>query len=364
MVGIIYNMTYLCPHGCSICCVDSVKIKENGENIEIYTNALSNKTVFARNSKPLYVQAADYLHSLGMELSFNEKLKLFDNLDIKNLEMQISGGDALLLDDNMNFLKMLSEKIGKRNLSLVTTSKGIRKEDIQEISSYISQYNCAYDNPYKNKNLNYRSDGYVSENLHIAKEFLKSGISVQAECVLTRDNMRPELLNDLYLSLHNEGINNLLLMRIIPFIGRNTDQENVPTNLEYRSSINALRELEQKYTYPKINLICSLKYLYPDELTENPCQMSKNVMGLTPSGKLLLSPYAFGIGNKPLDEYFEIGSLVDNKLSRLLENPIRQEIIKRHGENIGHCKIQSYLYSNKPNFIDRILDTTDPLYKL
>lgn len=362
MVGIIYNITYLCPHGCSICCVDSVAAKEVGKNIEIYTNALKTKAILERDARPLYVQASNYLHSIGMELSFEEKLRLLDNLDVPNLEMQISGGDALILNENIEFLKIASQKIGRENLSLVTTSKGIRKEDIPEISSYISQYNCAYDNPYPDKKLDYRSEGYVSENLIIAKEFMKNGVIVQAECTLTKNNLNPKGLRDLYLSLHDKGIENLLLMRIVPFVGRNQNQTNIPSDVEYKIGINILRELEKKYTYPKVDLICSLKHLYPEELKQNPCKMSEGVMGLTPSGKLLLSPYAFGAGNKPLDKEFEIGSLVNNKLSKLLDSPIRQQVLRRNDESIGHCKIQSYLYSKKTDFMDKILDNTDPLY--
>ena len=162
--------------------------------------------------------------------------------------------------------------------------------------------------------------------------------------------------------MHKAGIKNHLLMRIVPFVGRNQIQDNIPTDSEYRAGINLLKHLEEKFKYPKINLICSLKNLYPNQCSENPCQMSKNVMGLTPMGNLLLSPYGFGRCNTPISSEFNLGSLLETPLSLLVQDHRRIEILKRMDENYGDCKIQSFLFSKKKDFITRLLDKTDPLY--
>ena len=363
MVGIIYNITYLCPHACSICCVDSIKPTEKNGLLEIQYNALKETLSIKRNQQNMYTQASHELAKKGLELSYSDKMKILTQLDVPDLELQISGGDALLNPENLQFLVAASQKFGRNNLSLVTTSKGIKIDDIPYVSKYISQYNCAFDNPYKTRALEYRSENYVSDNLRIAQEFIKNNVSVQTECTLTKDNLNPKLLRDMFFALHEAGIQNHLLMRIVPFVGRNQIQTNIPTASEYKAGINLLKNLEEKYKYPKINLICSLKNLYPKEGEINPCQISRNVMGLTPTGDLLMSPYGFGACNTPLAPEFNLGSLLETPLSVLMRNKRRLEILNRMDENYGDCKIQSFLYSKKKEFMKRLLDKTDPLYR-
>jgi len=362
MLGIIYNMTYVCPHACSICCVDSIKPTEKNGILEIQYNALQQTISVPRNGQNMYTQASHILAQKGFELSYLDKMNILKQLDVPDLELQISGGDALLNPENLKFLVAASQKIGRNNLSLVTTSKGIKIEDIPYISQYISQYSCAFDNPYKTRSLEYRSKNYVSDNLKIAQEFMKNNVSVQTECTLTKDNLKPKLLRDMFFALHDAGIKNHLLMRIVPFVGRNQIQTNIPTDVEYKAGINFLKSLEEKYKYPKINLICSLKNLYPEQCAQNPCQMSRHVMGLTPSGHLLLSPYGFGACNTPIAPEFDLGSLLQYPLSVLIEKKTRLETLKRMDENYGDCKIQSFLFSKKKEFMERLLDKADPLY--
>ena len=96
MLGLIYNMTYLCPHACSICCVDSIKPTEKNGILEIQYDALQKTIAVPRDEKDMYMQASHVLAEHGLELSYNDKMKVLKQLDVPGLELQISGGDALL----------------------------------------------------------------------------------------------------------------------------------------------------------------------------------------------------------------------------------------------------------------------------
>ena len=76
-----------------------------------------------------------------------------------------------------------------------------------------------------------------------------------------------------------------------------------------------------------------------------------------------MSPYGFGACNTPLAPEFNLGSLLETPLSALMRNKRRLEILNRMDENYGDCKIQSFLYSKKKEFMKRLLDKTDPLYR-
>lgn len=358
-------MTYLCPHACSICCVDSVLTKKKGNIVQIRTNKLNHVAEIQNpNNESEYDVASKYLAKKGFELTYKEKLKLINNIDIDDVEIQFSGGDALTVSDNLKIIEIASKKFGKKNISLSATGKGLRGKDLTYISTLINQFNCAFDNPYIKQELDYRTKGYSNNNLVTATEFSKLGVKVQVECTLTKEVVQPNHIIDLYKILSKNNMDELLLMRIVPNVGRGkTKQTDIPSKEEYINAISLFKELERTLGGPKIKTICSLNGLFStNDSKKSACQTGLDVMSITPDGRLIVCPYAFSAGNKPLDKVWEIGSLVDTPLSQLLDSAKRKFFLDNADNNRHHCKIQSFVYSDKEQPSDRVLDHSDPLY--
>lgn len=367
-LDLIWNMTAVCPHDCATCCVDAVHAKRQGDTILVRREGLAviDRLPRSPDRGNIYEATALHLQRQGLELDLAGKRRLIGNIDIPDTRLDVSGGDPLCVPENLVILRAAAAALGRNNITLTATGAGLAGVSIPEVAGLISEYNFTFDSA-SVADVAHRPNQYAARNFKIAQEFAAVGASTRAEFPITRSTSDPDHLRRLYRLLHEAGISKLLLMRLFP-VGRGSSiVDDILTPAEYRAAIAALRELEAQYGAPTLKLQCALRHFEgtPDNpfvQSVNPCDMVQESFGVTPDGTLLMSPWAINRRGRPMDLLFVLGNLAKQKLSEILETDRVKEVRRRGNENHGHCKIFSYLYSNKPEPMDRLFDNADPLY--
>lgn len=362
-VDIIWNVTRICPWNCEICCVDATHVTKRAGIITIASESLATieKIPFENGKGSHYEQALAHVQGQGLELSLGQKLAVIDNLAGIDAKLDFSGGDVLAVGENLDVLRAASRRLGKNRVTLTATGAGLKDIDPREVGANISELNFTYDSPTITGN-ECRPAGYASGNIKKAAEFAKLGVATRAECPLNRDNIGDQTLRDIYRNLHEIGTNQLLVMRLFP-VGRGAFRSSdVPTPNEYRRAIRVLRAEEARLGNPKIKLQCALKFFDRQDLSENPCDMVRESFGLMADGTLLASPWAVNAKGGVLHQDWVLGNLASTPLREILSSAKVQQFAGRLDENFGHCKIFSFLYSSRPDPLERMLDTSDPLY--
>lgn len=345
-----------------MCCVDAVHVNRKGQDIHIRSNGLSEEQVipFIDGQGSAFDQAAKFRQAHKLEMTLDEKLQVLDNLSGFSVKLDITGGDALALSENMVFLRAACKKFGKDNITLTITAAGL-KSPASEVAKYISEFNFTFDAA-QYADIAHRPKGYAQSNLYLAKKFSELACSTRAELPLTKYMISFDRLNRIYQALTESNIDKLLVMRLFPSGRGRFVEEHTPTRGEYLLATSHLRSLEKKYNGPKVKMQCALKGLETANNKENPCDLMRESYGLMADGTLLASAWAKGLNMRPLSKEWVLGNLKDTHLKAILDKSVPQNMLSRLDENFGHCKIFSYQNSEKSKPIDRFFDRSDPLY--
>lgn len=361
-VDIIWNLTRICPWDCAVCCVAAVQARKKGDFILLRSGDLTQTEVikFDPNNGSIFDQAVAHRQQRGLELTFEEKLRVLDHLESFLPKIDISGGDPLSVSENMRVLTEASRRFGRQQITLTATGAGLAKCDPVAIAPYIGELNFTYDSPTTSGGES-RPSNYAAGNLRKAAQFGLLGTRTRGECPLSAENVDEPTLRTIYLNLHEAQIDTLLLMRLFP-VGRGVfRQELIPSRQQYERAIQVLRELEAKYRKPRVKLQCALKAIEHNVWTENPCDLVRESFGLMWDGTLLASPWAIG-PHLPIADEWVLGNLATTPLKDILATEKAQEFERRRDENPGHCKIFAASYSPRARYMDRIFDAADPLY--
>jgi hypothetical protein len=149
-------------------------------------------------------------------------------------------------------------------------------------------------------------------------------------------------------------------MRTFP-VGRGIKylEKNSLNKKDICEAINSFMEAE-KTGKTKIRLQCALKHLFDSKTNENPCDMMHESFSINFRGELLLSAWANNEKGLPLSDEFVLGSIFDMSFREISETKKFRELEKRMDENLGHCKIFSFMSSGKDR--DSLFKKSDPLY--
>ncbi len=132
-LDIIWDITSICPWDCAICCVDARYVKKTNDAILI-SNAKEEQTItFSNDGKSAFEQALVHLQQQKIELTFEEKIKVIDNIDFDNVKIDFSGGDALIVPENYEVLKYASKKFGKENITLTLTGLALARTEPNDL---------------------------------------------------------------------------------------------------------------------------------------------------------------------------------------------------------------------------------------
>lgn len=265
------------------------------------------------------------------------------------------------MSESIELMKIAASRFGRDFVTLTATGAGLVHHRPEDLAPWIGEYNFTYDNVSARGN-EHRPGGYVNGNLRVARRFREIGTTTRAECPLSVFNVDEPLMRQLYLDLHEADVDKLLLMRLFP-VGRGIFcADHIPTNAQYRFAIDFFREMEAKYKRPSVKLQCALRFFDTGNLRENPCDLARESFGLMPDGTLLASPWAYNDKGEPLGDEWVLGNLAQQPLQEILLSDKAQHFYKHINDNFGHCKIFAWRHSALSNRLDRIFDTSDPLY--
>lgn len=347
-----------------MCCVDAVHVRRTRDGVVLRTDGLTESETVAveRGSTPdIFEFAAKLRQQRGSELSLDAKLRVLDNLAGFDAKIDFSGGDPMVQSENRLVMQVAAQRFGKRNVTLTATGAGLARLRPTELAPFLGELNFTYDSPGIDAS-GLRPKRYARSNLQHAAAFQEAGVKVRAECPLTTENCDASTLTEMYHSLREAGIEKLLIMRLFPS-GRGADVVlKTPTPSQYSVAVAHLRQLERRYSGPRISLQCALRGVESVRRSEaNPCDLIRESFGLLADGTLLSSPWAVDGRGKPFSEDWVLGNLAQDSLSSILATDLVDRQRARLDENHGHCKIFSFLNS-KGEGEDRLFDRTDPLY--
>lgn len=354
---VIWTLDRVCGYGCDFCCVDAFSVRKNGNSVGIKSNSLD-LTIPSSTSGTPYMQAESALIERGLALSVEEKLKVLDNLRGVNLQLGFSGGDLLLVRDNLEVVKKASELFGRENIGLTATGMGMRIGKIQDYFDYIAQVEFTYDG-IEDSEVNHNQLGYNNSNLRAFMELCRGKVTTQALIPISRSNASPAVISNLYTTLRDAGVDKVYLMRTFP-VGRGAATAEDLGAETYRATIEEYRRLQQELSGPEVNIMCALKNLFPGS-TENPCTFFKSTVDITSTGNAIVDAFAYNQFGEALDPDLILGDLKTDRLVDILSQDRVQSLAARVDENFGHCKIFAYL-SDTSKGLDGFFQKTDPLY--
>lgn len=366
VLDIIYNMTPVCPHDCPLCCVDAAHVTRQGDEVVIRVDGLQAEHRVPRgdDERSIFDVASATLQNLGRELNLAQKLTILSNLDVEGVRLDISGGDPLVVSDNIAILRAASAKLGRDYITLTATGSGLVGIDLAELATLVGEFNFTYDSA-SIDDVADRPDAYASANLSVGRKLAALGAITRAEFPITRATSDPDHVRRLFVNLHNAGITKLLLMRLFPSGRGATVEAKTLTRTEYVAVIQQLRALEREFGSPQLHLQCALRHIDADTNAPaalNPCDMVRESFGLTPMGVLLASPWAINAKGWPSDPDFILGNLLEQRLSEIIASPRVQAMRARANENFGHCKVLAERFSKRTSALERMHDRSDPLY--
>ncbi len=280
----IWNITTICPWKCSICFLNAHYVPNLNEIVKL-------------NEK---------LKSKNLAISYIDKIKIVENLDVSKIKIDVSGGDPLIIKENLNIIRMLSEKFGKANINVTTTSIGLKFVKYHFIKKYIGTVETTYDFPFESYTL--RPKQYNSTNIKSITYLAKKGINTSVHIPLTKLNSSKTVIKKIYNNLAEAGVNEIHLMKFFP-IGRGSSKKYVELNdKEYKKTIKLYTKLE-KPSFPRITLQTAFN--------NKKNGLNSSSMNITATGMLHSDPWAYNKNGTPNKKYI-IGDLKEQKLSSML----------------------------------------------
>jgi len=358
-VDLIWNTTLVCPYDCAVCCVDAVHVSRRAGRIELRSEAGMHSISRDPEAGSIYEQAGRFRQRRGLELDLAAKLRVLDHLDGFRPRLDFSGGDVLVMAENVEVIREAAARFGREAITVTATSAGVSDALISPLASIVGHFNFTYDGAVSSGGN--RPPNYATANLKAGKRLAREGVSVRAELPLSRSNTDPAELTRIYETLRQSGIRQILVMRLFP-VGRGADRlEEVPSPAEYLSSITHLRGLEATGG-PRIRLQCALRHLESTGSGPNPCNAVTESFGIAPDGTFLSSAWAIDRRGKPIDPSWVLGNIANTPLERIIDTSRVREMRARAGENHGHCKVFAFLHGASRDPAERFYEKSDPLY--
>lgn len=269
-IPLIWNITQACPWNCSFCCI-------NAYYLPVFSEAVGSELEGIKKKK--------------IELSLEDKLRIVDNLDMPNFDIDVSGGEPLLFSENVGIIERLSKKFGRNNISITTTGRGLALVDKDTLKEIVGEVGFTYDFPYEPNSL--RPKGYNSSNLEQIKQVVKiGGMRTMAQIPLTKLNVDEGIIRDVYRNLSHAKVERLHLMKFFP-VGRGAHRLDLSlTDQEYQTAIKMYKKMESPEG-PRVYVQTALR----------DSDKNSSHFNITFRGLLLSDPWAYNHHGEPLDEF-------------------------------------------------------------
>ncbi len=359
-VDLIWNMTLVCPYDCPVCCVDAIHVRHRAGKIELRSRAGTRSIPRDPAAGSIFEQAGRFRQGQGLELGLERKMRILDHLEGFTPRLDFSGGDVLVMAENIEVIREAARRFGREAITITATGAGVSESNIEVLSPIVGRFNFTFDSA--EGGAPNRPHAYASSNLRAGRLLAEAGVAVRAELPLTRSNATASELNQIYETLHESKVDQILAMRLFP-VGRGAaHSDQVPAPGEYLKAIRKLRELEVLHGRPKLRLQCALRHLEPDDGAENPCNAVTESFGIMPDGTLLRSAWAIDQLGKPLDPSWVLGNIAQLPLAHILDSDEVQAMRERADENFGHCKVFAFLNGRSDDPNERFYERADPLH--
>ena len=274
---IIWNISLLCPWDCEFCCTDAIHVKKTSSGILTKERNLSKTALINDNSdipwhselneleiSPNFMDKALYHRQLsGLELTFDEKIRILNNIDELDTSIDFAGGDPLACAENILILFQASKLFGKNNISITSTGHSISRYPIDTIASVLGTFEFTFDEP-RHFTPKHRPSGYNSANLHAAKKLKNFGVRTKCQIPLHNGNNYKKAIYSIINSLKTANVDEVLLMRTFP-VGRGMNNSSVHADFDIRKTIDTYISISREINGPHIRLQCALKHLYDTE---------------------------------------------------------------------------------------------------
>lgn len=299
--SIIWNLTRQCTWSCKFCCVDA-KFTGNLENV--------NKT-------------KDKNYRFEDELTFNEKIRVIDQLERNKYRIDFSGGDLLIDPLNIDLILYASEKLGKENVSMSVSGAFIKDELINKLKDKISDVEITLDYiPYE-----YYSTRPVGYHEYAANAMIKlkeSGFKVGAQTVITNENINYRKIYKLYRWIVENKIDGWSLLRFFPSGRGKRYSDLVPSYSSYCDVVSWIKEISKGE-----NVEISFQYLLPNhDKYSLECRAVRKSIGITPNGTVVSCFWALDEHMKPKNEKFILGKLPDQSIDEIMNSKNALEWMK------------------------------------
>lgn len=279
---IIYNITKQCPYSCKFCVMDA------GPKCR------------------------------SEELTLGDKIKICENIDIPNVQIDLSGGEVMLRKaDSNEIIDLLSKKFGKENVGISSSGFGIDSEEAAFLASRVNDVEMTMDSV-PEYHYEYRQMLYHANAAMATENLKKKDVKVGIQTVLTRVHYEnPDILWDLYGWLRKHEVDEWSLIRYFPS-GRGEQYANLElTDKENEELVNYIKSLCDKNQKLKLDI----HYLLPGSPKSHQCRCVKHSIGILPNGDVTACFWGLdGTGNIK-DSKFYLGNLLEQKLSEILNGP-------------------------------------------
>lgn len=220
-LSIIWNLTRACVWNCKFCCV-SAKSQKNFERM--------NKN---HDSNFKYE---------NIELNFNEKIQIIDQLSKIDCRIDFSGGELLIDPLNIKIIEYASKTFGKDKIGISISGAFVDDYIIKTLKNSVNEVEITLDYiPFKPYLL--RQVGYHEYAANAIQKCVANGIYVGAQTVLTTENIFKDRIDELFLWLINNNVNEWSLLRFFP-VGRGSFLSKYePTKQQYYECVNIYKRL-------------------------------------------------------------------------------------------------------------------------
>ena len=323
---IIWNITRLCYWDCYFCVVDAYQASSTGEEVRISANKFE-RIVKKRDkdNKGMFTTAQKALIEQGRELTLEQKLKILDNIDIA-ASIDISGGDALTLDENIHVLAEIKKKFGRENTILTITGPSLARLDPRSIGNLIGVVGFTYDNPFPDQDT--RPAGYNVSNLKQVQRLQPYSVKTSAQVTLHKDNLTPAAIRGIFFNLRDANIDEIHLMRTLQ-VGRGSETlTEIPSDEEYMEAVMLYQDLEREYGSPRLAIQTALKHPDSSHREFHARHGLSSSLAITNMGILTLSPWAYDAHGEPLPDFI-VGDVKEYKVSDIYRPGMKNELVER-----------------------------------
>lgn len=305
--SIIWNLTRQCVWNCKFCCVSAR-----------YTGSMDKKNL--EKSK---------VYRYEDELSYEEKIKIIDQLEYGAYRIDFSGGELLIDPLNIDLIEYASKKLGSENVGISISGRFVDDELIERLKGKISDVEITLDYipyvPYSQRPIGYHE--YAANAMINLK---RNGYKVGAQTVLTNENIKPKMLYKMHEWLEKNDIDEWSLIRFFPSGRGDSFIELTPTYTEYCNAIDYIKKITKD---SKVK-VC-YQYLLPnhDKYTRS-CRAVKKSIGILPNGTVIGCFWALDKDMKPKDEKFVLGRLPYQNINDILKSSNAKQWIDNNSECI------------------------------